>query len=323
MYSTAPFVPQFGTGVPTPGTLPTNQLYFDTTATPYTGYVWNVALGQFKSFGDNPSAIGLPVTQGSVLFGSASGVIGQDNSRLFWDDTNFRLGIMTSAPDSPFSILQAGAVTPIAGAVCHISTTNSTAFLVDSVGITPAMIFRRTNTSLAAPSALLSGQSFSSLQGRGYDGTAYSLNAGAVVIVTSENWSNAAHGSDMTFNLVAPGTTTVVAVERTYGDGRNQHNGAYVDLSYSYQTPATGFAILIGDTVGRLLLNPAGALATGTITLPANPKDGQVCKIKSSLAVAALTLNPSAGQTIADPLTALVAGQMYEFTYVASVTKWV
>ena len=45
---------------------------------------------------DSPTWTGATLsglTQGSVLFAGASGVISQDNSNLFWDDTNNRLGI--------------------------------------------------------------------------------------------------------------------------------------------------------------------------------------------------------------------------------------
>lgn len=37
-------------------------------------------------------------TQGSVVFAGASGVYTQDNTNLFWDDTNNRLGIGTASP---------------------------------------------------------------------------------------------------------------------------------------------------------------------------------------------------------------------------------
>jgi len=39
-----------------------------------------------------------PLTQGSVLFAGASGVVSQNTAKLFWDNTNFRLGIGTNAP---------------------------------------------------------------------------------------------------------------------------------------------------------------------------------------------------------------------------------
>lgn len=37
-------------------------------------------------------------TQGSILFAGASGVLAQDNSKLFWDDTNNILGVGTASP---------------------------------------------------------------------------------------------------------------------------------------------------------------------------------------------------------------------------------
>lgn len=44
-------------------------------------------------------------TQGSVLFMGAAGLVTEDNSNLFWDDTNNWLGIGTNSPDSPIHIL--------------------------------------------------------------------------------------------------------------------------------------------------------------------------------------------------------------------------
>lgn len=43
------------------------------------------------------SLLGL-FTQGSVLFAGPSGMVAQDNAKLFWDDTNFRLGIGIALP---------------------------------------------------------------------------------------------------------------------------------------------------------------------------------------------------------------------------------
>jgi hypothetical protein len=47
---------------------------------------------------------GTALTTGSVVFAGASGVYSQDNTSFFWDDTNNRLGIRTSAPDTPLQI---------------------------------------------------------------------------------------------------------------------------------------------------------------------------------------------------------------------------
>jgi hypothetical protein len=45
------------------------------------------------------------LTQGSVLFAGASGTISQDNTNLFWDDTNNRLGIGTSSPSTLLQVV--------------------------------------------------------------------------------------------------------------------------------------------------------------------------------------------------------------------------
>ncbi len=47
---------------------------------------------------------GTAMTQGSIPFAGASGVYTQDNSNLFWDNTNKRLGIGTSTPEMTVSI---------------------------------------------------------------------------------------------------------------------------------------------------------------------------------------------------------------------------
>ena len=49
------------------------------------------------------------LTQGSVMFAGAGGVVSQDNSNLFWDDTNKRLGIGTASPGQPLHIKSATA----------------------------------------------------------------------------------------------------------------------------------------------------------------------------------------------------------------------
>lgn len=44
-------------------------------------------------------------TTGSIIFADASGLVSQDNSKLFFDNTNFRLGIGTSSPGASLDIL--------------------------------------------------------------------------------------------------------------------------------------------------------------------------------------------------------------------------
>ena len=55
-----------------------------------------------KTFSSNPIFSGL--TQGSIPFIGASGVLSQNNSQLFWDNTNSRLGIGTTSPQQKLDV---------------------------------------------------------------------------------------------------------------------------------------------------------------------------------------------------------------------------
>lgn len=54
-------------------------------------------------------------TAGSVLFSGTAGLISQDNANLFWDDTNNRLGISTTAPGAKLDIHGAGILVQLNG----------------------------------------------------------------------------------------------------------------------------------------------------------------------------------------------------------------
>lgn len=91
---------------------------------------------------------------------------------------------------------------------------------------------------------------------------------------------------------------------------------------YQKVVPLTAFTLTFGDNQSIMALNPAGTLATGTITLPANPVDGQRALIFSSQTQTALTLNANTGQSINNAVTALTANVAVEYIYSASNTTW-
>lgn len=97
---------------------------------------------------------------------------------------------------------------------------------------------------------------------------------------------------------------------------------AIADQSKSVQVPTTGFAITIANNISTLILNPAGTLASGTITMPATPIDGQEVRFNSSQIVTSLTVSPNTSQTISDAPTAFAAGQGYGFIYHLATTNW-
>jgi hypothetical protein len=104
--------------------------------------------------------------------------------------------------------------------------------------------------------------------------------------------------------------------------GNMAHKFAIADQGYSLQVPASGFALTIPNGCSSLLLNPAGVLATGTITMPAAPVDGQIVRIATTQTVTALTLNANAGQTISGNVTTLSATAPASYMYVLSLAKW-
>jgi hypothetical protein len=97
----------------------------------------------------------------------------------------------------------------------------------------------------------------------------------------------------------------------------------YVDnAAFTYNVPLTGFALTIGASIQYLILEPAGVLATGTITMPASPTDGYRVGFTSTQVVTALTLTPNTGQTIRNSPTALAAGVGVTFLYRSANATW-
>ena len=84
----------------------------------------------------SPTFIGLSLsglTQGSILFAGSGGLLSQDNSNLFWDNVNKRLGIGTTSPNSKLSVVGGKLYverTGIAGAVVLNRTDASAGSLV-------------------------------------------------------------------------------------------------------------------------------------------------------------------------------------------------
>ena len=104
--------------------------------------------------------------------------------------------------------------------------------------------------------------------------------------------------------------------------GPTGSTGAGSGGTYNYQTPSTGFSVTIGSGVSDLILNPSGTLATGTVTMPASPTDGQVTGISSTQAITALTVSPNAGQSIFGAFTGMAANGFGRWRYVLGVTTW-
>ena len=91
---------------------------------------------------------------------------------------------------------------------------------------------------------------------------------------------------------------------------------------YDYQAPTTGFSYTFAAGVNVLVMNPAGTLATGTITMPASPADGMTISFSSTQTITALTVNANTGQSIVRKPTSFGAGSAMTFVYRLSNTTW-
>ena len=91
--------------------------------------------------------------------------------------------------------------------------------------------------------------------------------------------------------------------------------------NYDYLVPTTGFTYTF-STYNTLIMNPAGTLATGTITMPASPSDGMIVTFSSSQQITALTVSANTGQTINNALTLFGAGQAQSYVYRSASTAW-
>lgn len=150
------------------------------------------------------------LTAGSVVFAGASGVYSQNNSNLFWDNSNTRLGIRTSSPSSTLTVNQ---VTGTYGLEVTSPSTNANGagigfsanvgagtvtgtFVIDTAG---NLVFRASNNSIYFDSFSAGGNIVFRTNGantrftideNGAGAFVGTLTAGLLAIATPATWAN-------------------------------------------------------------------------------------------------------------------------------------
>lgn len=109
---------------------------------------------------------------------------------------------------------------------------------------------------------------------------------------------------------------------RIHLNGPLLSTGRVCSTGYDKQVPIAGFSITVGDNIKDLILDPAGTLASGTVTMPATPFDGQEVTVSSTQIVTSLTVSANAGQSIKNAPTTIAAGGQFTYKYVESNTTW-
>jgi hypothetical protein len=92
--------------------------------------------------------------------------------------------------------------------------------------------------------------------------------------------------------------------------------------SYDYQVLTTGFSYTFATGITTLLIEPAGTLATGTITMPASPADGMVITFSSTQQITALTVAANTGQSIKGNSVQAIPNQPLSWVYRLTNTTW-
>jgi len=93
--------------------------------------------------------------------------------------------------------------------------------------------------------------------------------------------------------------------------------------SINFQAPATGATVTATGTETDLIIDPAAALASLTVTLFGTPADGQRIKVYFSQAITAVTINSGGGKTVKGPPTTIPAGSSnWEFVFRATNNTW-
>lgn len=94
-------------------------------------------------------------------------------------------------------------------------------------------------------------------------------------------------------------------------------------ISPAYARETSSTTITIGNYVSCQLVDYGSLQASGTITLPAAPVDGQEVSLGSGTnGITALTLQANAGQTLTGAITTLVVGTFARYKYALVSTTW-
>ncbi len=158
------------------------------------------------------------------------------------------------------------------------------------------------------------------------DGAALTMAEGQAVAwttgtSTAQIASNGAGANqDIVLTPAGTGTTRVTTLAAS---GAASFSGGIADASFSLQTPSTGFSIIVPSGVTTLQLVPSGTLASGSITFPSNPVNGQWLLLCSTASVLSCSFVAASGQTILGAPTSLPAYVEVSFLYQASASRWV
>jgi hypothetical protein len=150
-------------------------------------------------------------------------------------------------------------------------------------------------------------------------------NAGSNLILIGVNDANSLITAQMTINRASGLTTFANGVTAT---GALTTANVQIDTSAATAAPATGGSVTIASGVARQVINPAGTLATLTVTSPAAPSNAagsvQELDIYFTQAITALTWASGSGASYGGAAmpTTVAIGAVVRLWWVQSLSKW-
>lgn len=267
------------------------------------------------------NATGLPFAQvtgftsGSVIFAGPSGALDQDNANFFWNDITYNLGLGT-IPATTISL----DIVNVTGASKAVQTTSY------GVGSTIPFRGRFARGSLGTPTAAQSGDTLSTLSGRGYGTSQFATaSTGAINIVAGETFTNTSNATYLQFEVtptgsvilteamrIAPtgnlliGTTTDSGTQKLQVNGNSNvgtvtagiwngtatHGSDFITSGTTYTTPST----ITTATVFKFTLIGGGAGGSSSNSASTHSSCGGA---GGGLILYTTGLSPSTGYTIA------------------------
>lgn len=212
------------------------------------------------------------LTSGSVPYFDGT-KIAENNSSLFWDNTNGRLAVGNNVPVSKIHATASSTTGAIIAAENNENTTASA----------PATsVLKRSRGTFAAPTAVQSGDMLGIYAITGFGSTVYPSAAPAgYAAFATETFTDAAKGSKLRFRITPNGTLTHRFAMDLDQDGGLVLNGstsgsikflpAATTTSYNLTLPAAqggASTSLVNDGSGNLSWGSAGGITPITATVP-------------------------------------------------------
>ena len=247
------------------------------TPTSYSGmlfYDQNGALGQFQGFNNITHEYRINniarVSPGGAFNGSINFMLG--GTSKFMVASNGNIGIGTTTPSAPVELSNA-----IHGGPANMWMTSYT----NAIG--PYYMARRSRGTPGAATAVQTGDALAGFYGEGYGTTAFGSGfAGGMTVQAAQNWTDAAHGTALTFtttaiNATAPATRMTLDATGFLGIGTTSVPAASL-LEVSNAASPSPFGQVTTTTYansgqGSLFV---GRKARGTAAAPAAVQNGDV-----------------------------------------------